>query len=81
MNNNCDLDNGVYNKFVNQSSSSENGEETSNDEEDSDDQRQRSAAKMINQQVRMFDSNDYQDLPNDEADDEQNSLVTSMNGG
>ena len=66
MNNNCDLDNGVYNKFVNQSSSSE---------EDQDEDSMLSGGAVAPQgQVRMFDS--Y----NDNEEEEQNSLVTSMNG-
>ena len=45
MNNNCDLDNGVYNKFVNQSSSSSSSE--------SDD-----VKSILQDQVRMFDDID-----------------------
>ena len=37
MNNNCDLDNGVYNKFVNQSSSSEHGDSHDQSDNDEDD--------------------------------------------
>lgn len=45
LNNNCDLDNGVYNKFVNQSSSSSSSE---SDE----------VKSILQDQVRMFDDID-----------------------
>ena len=79
MNNNCDLDNGVYNKFVNQSSSEED-EEISDEEENDQSETSQTSKRVISKQVQMFDSEGCYadaDLPEEE---EQNSLVTSMNG-
>ena len=72
MNNNCDLDNGVYNKFVNQSSSS-SGNESSADNHSSDDEDTKHSIKMFDETHARKNS--------DDLNEEQNSLVTSMNGG
>lgn len=83
LNNNADLDNGVYNKFVNQSSSSDASDHATSPVKcnEEDDERLSSGdfkEQMDNQQLNMFDSNVISG--DDCIDDEQNSLVTSMNG-
>jgi hypothetical protein len=88
MNNNCDLDNGVYNKFVNQSSEEDDDEDdgeggADNDEEDDyggQDSHLDAFKKQASteQNVHMFEFNPHS-LANELGSEEQNSLVTSMN--
>lgn len=79
MNNNCDLDNGVYNKFVNQSSSGSSSSGNGSMSEDNDED---SKVVLLSQQSNMLDfKGDHAILGiEDDMECEQNSLVTSMNG-
>ena len=53
MNNNCDLDNGVYNKFVNQSSSDEEGQDQMQTSEEDEEE----SPSHVMENAQMFEFN------------------------